>query len=40
VSPKSAVAITIPTSMRGTPTAKRSRKAEEKQKRPYCRHIP
>jgi hypothetical protein len=34
------VAIMMPTTIRGTPTANRSRNADEKQNRPYCRHIP
>ena len=37
---KSTVAIMMPTTILGTPTAKRSRKAEEKQNLPYWRHIP
>ncbi|MBK7660414.1 MAG: hypothetical protein IPJ28_15370 [Betaproteobacteria bacterium] len=32
---KSTTAIMMPTAMRGTPTAKRSRMAEAMQKRPY-----
>jgi len=37
---KSTTAIMIPTAMRGTPTANRSRMAEAMQKRPYCRLAP
>ncbi len=37
---KSTMAIMMPTAMRGTPTANRSRMAEAMQKRPYCRHMP
>jgi hypothetical protein len=37
---KRMVAIMMPTNILGTPTANRSRKAEEKQNLPYWRHIP
>ena len=37
---KRTVAIMMPTTMRGTPTAKRSLNAEAKQNLPYCKHIP
>src|SRR3972149_5730084 len=36
--PKKNVAVMMPTTILGTPTANRSRKAEEKQNLPYCRH--
>jgi len=34
------VAVMMPTTILGTPTAKRSLKADEKQNLPYCRHMP
>ena len=38
--PNGTMAIMMPTAIRVTPTANRSRKADEKQNFPYCRHIP
>ena len=34
------VAVMMPTTILGTPTAKRSLNADAKQNLPYCRHMP
>ena len=37
---KNMVAVMMPTTILGTPTAKRSLNADAKQNLPYCRHMP